>query len=72
MKIAPIDLEGETLLADVALSEDVCHWGWALESQKPKSGQVSLSLPAACGSMCRTLISPSSTMAAYVPPCFLP
>ena len=56
----------------VALLEEVCHWEWALGFQMLKPGPVSLSLPAAFPSRCRTLTSFSSTMSAYVPPCFPP
>jgi hypothetical protein len=56
---------------DMALLEEVCHWGWALRFQMLKPGSVTLSLPAACGSRCRTL-SYFSSASAYMPLCFPP
>ena len=35
---------------DVALLEEVCHYGWALRSQMRRLGPVSHSLPAVCQS----------------------
>jgi hypothetical protein len=40
---------------DVALLEEVCHCGWALEFQKPSLVPVVFSLPVAGRSRCRIL-----------------
>ena len=60
-------LEG---LGGVFLLEEVCHWGWAVEVWKPMPGPVCLFF-LVYESGCRILNS-SSTLSAYMPPCFPP
>ena len=58
--MAPVGPQGVALSGDMALLEEVCHWGRALRFQMLKSEPVLLSLPAACQSRCRlpTLMGP--------------
>jgi hypothetical protein len=59
----------------VAKLEEVCHYwgvGFEVSNAQAKPSQVSLFLPAACQSKCRSLSYLSSIMSAFMLPCFLP
>jgi hypothetical protein len=58
---------GVTLLEGVAMLEEACYSGWAWRFQKLELSPVSLSLPATCGSIYRTLLFSSTVSALCYP-----